>query len=360
MEENRTPQEFLNDLLQITETLEASRKELSDCKEKRAKLDSALDNLKKGIEKEKAQTLKTRRADLESGFDKQLKAIDQEIDAVSARRQKALNEGMKARVKEQTAGYKQASVDCRMMLKNYVKEHRLPMILNTKLYYKLFCPGALGYLLYALLFIAVMFVLILLGHNTIAGGAGVRTLVPHIAIGAGVLVLTAIYIFIWANTRVKYRDEIRHCQDILKNIRTNQKTTKAIEKNIMTAKDDSTYDLHEYDAELEAKNTKRAEINMQKSQAIWQFESQTQQQLVQEIDNAYAEKLAQANADLQAGVQALREASEKVSGAESFINQNYISFVGEKNLKPERIRELIRLVESGDAASVSDAVTRLG
>ena len=356
MADINSPREFLAELLELVDGLNAARAELNECTEKRDNLEGTLAAIRKSIEREKNETVKSRREDLENGFDKQISEVEDELDEINQRRQQALNEGMKKRAEEATKGVRQETDTFKNAFKNYVQAQKLPFILRSQLYYKLFCPGIIGYLAYLALFVIIIVFSVYMIKERGAAGLSIT---PFMILGAIDIALIFIYIMIWSNTRVRYRDEIKNCLNILESIKKNEKTARNIENNIIRTGDDSTYNLHEFDEQIAAANQKKAELQAQKAAAVNQFEAETRARLTDDIDLSYKDKVDSKLAEISAGTEAVNAAAKKATELETRLNNDFISYVGAKNISHERIERLIELIDSNEAATVSEAVSRL-
>ena len=356
MADINSPKEFLTELSELVTELDKAKTELKDCAEEKANLDGRLEAIKASVEKEKAETVRERRADLESGFDKQIRAVDAELDDINADRKKALNEGMKKRAEEATKGVRSETDSFKNAFQSYVGAQKLPWILKRRFYYSLFCPGVIGYIFYVLLFAAI---LIFAGMMTKSRAAAGLSITPFFVLGVIDIILLFIYIMIWSNTRVRYRDEIKNCLNIINSIKRNEETARNIEENIKKTGDDNSYDLHEYDEKIASVNEKRAQLSAQKAEAVNQFESVTRAKLIEDIDLNRKAKLDETAAAIEESAKRLKAAADKATELETRLNQEFISYVGAKNITSDRIAGLKELIESGQASSVSEAVSKL-
>ena len=356
MADINSPKEFLSELSELVDGLNKSKEELREYTEKKSNLEGTLAAIRNGIEREKNETVKSRRADLEKGFDKQIKEVDSKLEEINSRRKKALDEGMKQRAEEATKGVRAQIDTFKNAFKTYVEAQKLPAILKSTLYYKLFCPGIVGYLIYLAIFIAI---LLFAGFTIKSRFTEGSPVMPFVVLAVIDISLFFIYIAVWSNTRVKYRDEIKNCLNILESIRKNEKTTKDIEDNIKKTGDDSSYDLHEYDEEIAAENQKKAQLKAQKATAVNQFEAETRARLIEDIELSHKEKVDGKLEEIRENDELMKKASEKTTELETRLNHDFISYVGAKNITHERISRLIELVDNGEAATVSEAVAKL-
>ncbi|MDO4961240.1 MAG: hypothetical protein Q4E57_05215 [Eubacteriales bacterium] len=346
------PKEFLQEVLEAVDSLNADRAELKKCTENKDSSQKELNTLRINIEAEKEKTVELRRNDLGAEFDKKMKAIDAEVEKISNQRAKARTKAVKGRIADQTQGYKGEIAGYKAQLAAYCKENGLSPLCKTRLYYKLFCPGHITDWL-ILLVVAALMVGALIGTFKIHD-----TKLFIIAILIDVLII-ALYAFIWSTTKGKHTNEVKYCKQIMDGIRKNEKDAGKVTKDIRRDKDDSPYELSEFDAQIAAKQQEKADIEMQKTNALYQFDTVTKQQLMDEIASAYSERLNNTYNAAEQAKTAFEEITKKTADSENAVSLNYVQYLGSKNLTHDAVTRMIELVESGEAASVSEAVSKL-
>ena len=351
-----SPKEFLTELLMTVDALDADKSELDGLLSAKKQLEGALDSLTKNTEKEKISMVRSRREDIAAGFDRQIKAAKSEVRTAGSRRQKALNEGMDKKAKEATKDVRGENEGHRETLKTYVRNHKLPPVFKSRFYYALFCPGIIGYVILAALFCIIMGIS---GAMITRSAAASASIAPWVFMGIIAIVLAFAYIIIWANTRIRYRDEIKSCLNIIKSIRKNEKQARKIERSIKKAGDDDSYDLHEYDEALKEKQTKLEEAEEARKQALLKFDEDTALKLKEEIEARHAEEKTSLKDRISANEAEINSAKERIRASENEINSRFISYVGAANIDHDRVAAMIKLIDEGTAGTVSEAVAKL-
>ncbi len=348
-----TPKEFLQEALQIVDSLDADRSQLTQASEASSRLEKDLAALTRNIIQEKDKTIDSRRADVEKEYSKKIRGVESEISSIENRRARARQEAVKDRVMNQTAGLKGEIASLQAQLQAFCKEQKLPGYCTTRLYYHLFCPKHFGewlaLLIIAALMIAALVVPVVFFDKLMY--SGIALIVD--------IILLFLYFMIFSKTRGKHSNEINYCRQIVDRIYQDEKGVRQVTKNINMDKDDSPYDLSSFDSELAAKKQEKNNLEQLKTSALYQFDNVTKQQIISEIDSTYAERLTAAQNDAAQAKAVVGEYTQKVAVEEDQLNANYLQYLGSRNLSHEAIEKMIGLLDNGEAASVTDAVTRL-
>lgn len=344
---------MLAEAMNVVDTLKTDREQLQQYNDTKKQLNKSLDTLKRNIEKEKNETVKNRRLDVETGFDRQIKEVDGEISAITSRRQKAREEGVKNRVAENTAGLRQEIENTKTQIVEYLKENKAPSILGKRIFYTFFSPMNAADWAVNIIIAALMVGAIILAYVKKA------TLPVFLCTLGAVVALLVIYVVIYSKVKERYHDQVVTCKVLLKGIAEREKAIKAITKNIQKDTDDSVYNLSEYDNELQMKNQQKTEINAQKAEALTQFDNTTAGMITGEIDSKYAADISTLEAEIAQNADSINLFTEKVAASETRLNNEFVQYVGARNLSHERLEKMIGLIDSGEAASVSDAVSKM-
>ncbi|MBQ9421652.1 MAG: hypothetical protein IJU30_07865 [Lachnospiraceae bacterium] len=347
------PKEFLTEALNVVDTLDADRQQLEQYNDTKKQLAKSLETLTRNIEREKTETVRSRRADIEQNYNQQIKAVESEITAINGRRQKARTEGVKSRIESNTAGLKQEIANLKQQISDYVKEHQAPGILKSRLYYSLFSPINVTDWILCIILAALLVLAIVYAYYK-------QVTLPVFLTVLGVIVaLIAIYVAIASNTKGKHPEAVLFCKNLMKGIEERGKAIKAIARNIEKDKDDTVYNLGDYDNEFAQKNQQKADINAEKTEALNQFDNNTKQVLTGEIDAKYAEDLRALQSDIALNADAVNTFSQKVAAGEKRLNSEFVQYVGTRNLTHEKVEQMIGMIDAGEATSVSDAASKI-
>lgn len=357
MADINNPREFLESLLNAVDSRDSAKSILTKGEEQKNTLDTQLSSLKNTIEREKSETLRKRKIDLQAGYDKQIRAAQSEINSAQNKRKKALDEAMTKRIGEATKTSRESAANDEKAFKAYVSAQKLPVLMRSKMYYSLFCPGVIGYIVLLLFFLLVMIISILGIRANYPGGG--YPLFGFTVLAVLDLAALIIYILIWTNTRVKYRDQIIQAKAILKSIKNHEKTINDMEKNIRKVGDDNSYGLEEFDRIISEKNAVKAGIEAQKAAALNQYENETKGKLEADIDANYKTRLDELSSKLMEAENTLNAARAQFNDQEALLTRDFVSFVGSENLTHENASRLLTLINDGTASSVTEAVNKL-
>ena len=352
MADINTPKEYLEEALQLIDSLGADETALKSDTDKADTLNKEFAALKKNIEKEKERTVTTRRDDVERSFDKQIKEKDSELSDAEKKRSKAREEGVNNRVTLQTAGLKGEIANLKANLSHYCELNKLPWICKTKLFYGLYYPSGLGdwirLIIIMLLFAAAMVAAFMYGE--------LPTFIVTLVI---VLVIVVLFVGTGARIKGKYAEQLSHCREIITNIRNNEQGVKNVTRNILDDESDAAYDLSQFDADISARKKELEQLMSDKLSALTRFDAETRQQLISEIDANYGERLKTAEDAYNEAMRQAEATRQKVSEVKNRLNSEFVQYIGSKNMTHEAVSRMIELIAGGEAVSVSDAAAKL-
>lgn len=357
MADINNPRQYLEELLSLVDARDSAESTLEKGEQQKRELSAKLTSLKKIIDKEKNDTARRRKIDLEAGYDKQIRAAVAEIKSAQDNRQKALNEGIKKRTQEATKSSYEAASNDEKAFRAYVSAQKLPMLMRNKAYFALFTPAISGYVILLVIFVVLLIISIMgISKSASQGGWALPFFIALFVLDIAAL---CVYVLIWTNTRVKYRDQISAAREILKSVKGSKKAARDIENSIRKTGDDSSYGLESFDALISEKNASKAKLEAQKAQALSQFENETRLKLYSDIDANYKPRLDEIESGIFEADNAINTAKTTISEKESVLTSDFVSFVGQENLTHERVSKLIGYIDNGCASSVTEAVSRL-
>ncbi len=352
MADINTPKEYLEEALQLIDSLNADEAELRSGTDKAEALNKEFATLKRNIEKEKERTVSSRRDDVERSFDKQIKAKDAEISDTEKERSKAREEGVSDRVTAQTAGLKGEIANLKASLSHYCELNKLPWICKTRLFYGLYYPSGLGDWLRLIILTA------LLAAALIAAFLYRDTTIFIVVL---VVVMAIVVLFVATGSRIKskYAEQLSHCREIIANIRKDEQSVRNVTRNIVNDESDAAYDLGRFDTAISTKKQELEQLMNDKFSALTRFDAETKGQLISEIDSNYSDRLKAAEDAHNEAVQQIEAMKQKVSDAKNRLNSEFVQYIGSKNMTHEAVSRMIELIAGGEAISVSDAAAKL-
>jgi len=347
--------EQLNEIKENLKKLNDNTDNSKHLKEETEKLEKAIKKLEKDVADEISQTIKKRRGEIENTFDKEINKIKDKAKKVKEQRNKAKNLKVSERIGLETAELRKENNNLRLEAKTIVKQERLPLFCNSKLYQALYYPSCFTDFLLIILALAIVLLLIpcgiyfyLLPENKI-----VYLVLSYVAT---VIVFGSIYLAIGNITRNKYLEKILQIREIRKKIRANKKKISAIKRRIKRDRDESGYDLNRFDDELAALDKSEDEILSQKKEALTVFDNVTSKVIANEIQELHKDKLDKLKIELENAKDSLKQTEEKIKALTIKIASEYEPFLGKDLMTLDRLETLTNIILAGNATSISEAI----
>ena len=347
--------EQLNEIKENLQKLNENTDKSKHLKEETEKLEKAIKKLEKDVADEISQTIKKRRGEIENTFDKEINKIKDKAKKVKEQRNKAKNLKVSERIVLETAELRKENNNLRLEAKTIVKQERLPLFCNSKLYQALYYPSCFTDFLLIILALAIVLLLIpcgiyfyLLPENKI-----VYLVLSYVAT---VIVFGSIYLAIGNITRNKYLEKILQIREIRKKIRANKKKISAIKRRIKRDRDESGYDLNRFDDELAALDKSEDEILSQKKEALTVFDNVTSKVIANEIQELHKDKLDKLKIELENAKDSLKQTEEKIKALTIKIASEYEPFLGKDLMTLDRLETLSNIILAGNATNISEAI----
>lgn len=318
-------------------------------------LEDSISSIQKEAEEEIERTTKKRRQEIEDAFDKQLDKLHSRSKRIRDKRERSKNLKVSQRIKAETSDIRAENTQLKLEAKTLFKQKRVPRFCNTKLYYALYSPRYLSdYFIILCTLIFTLFVVpcgiyfFLLSEEKI-----IYLILTYVL---SVLLFGGLYVLIANGTKVKFTDEIRKVKGLRAQIRANKKKIAIIKRNIRKDRDESTYGLQEFDAELAKLEQETAEITAQKKEALLTFDQSTRHIIAAGIEGSYKDKLAGLKAELAKASTAAKQAEERIKALTLKVASDYEPFLGKDMMTLKRLDTLINILQAGNAANISEAI----
>lgn len=357
----------IRDEVSQCDQLELQKKQMQ---EKSDKMKKAISLEEKSINDEINTTIKKRKAEIEGTYDEQLDASRKKVKKAQDRKNKEKSERVGQRVDEETADVKENSRQLKTEMKTLFKKNHVPSFCMSGLYYSLFMPKSFKEFIILLIAIVIglagipygvymLFSRVIL-EGTLLGK--VQTPIAEssvfmaVAVGVTIVVVLGIYFVIFNLTKVKHRDVIAEGRKIRNQIHANEKNVRAIKNAINKDKDESQYELGEYDAEINQYQAEMDQIAEQKKAALTEFEQETKVAITNEINGRRLGKLEDMKQKRET-VEAEKDALEKqYKEAALAITDNYVKYLGKNICKVEALNDMINIMASENIATISEAL----
>ena len=340
--------------------LDQRQKQLHEKSEKMKKVISQED---KSIHDEINATIKKRKGEIEDSYDKQLDDSRKKMKRAQDEKNKEKSDRIDKRVDVETAGAKEKSRQLKTEMKTLFKKNHVPGFCRSGLYYSLFMPK--GFKEFMLLFLMIiiglagipfgmymLFSKVVLAGKPIVEASYFMTLVIAITL----VIVLGIYFLIFNLTKVRHRDTIAEGRKIRNQMRANEKNIQAIKNAINKDKDESQYELGEYDDRIQQIQEELDRIAQQKQGALTEFEQQTKQEITSEINGRRLGKLE----DMKRQQEAVEAESVRVAGevkqASLAITDKYAKYLGKNICKEETLNDIISIMETEQIDTISEGL----
>ncbi len=324
-------------------------------------LRDACDGLEKDLEAEKKQmndaialTIKKRQSEVTKTYDSEIEEGQAKLKKAGAKREKAKSIGVKERIAQETASLNAENKELAESIKTLFKNNNVPGICNTDLYYTIFFPHRFFDFVKLIILFAVIFALLPCGiYYFLPAKKPIYLVIIYIAI---VLIFGGLYIAIGNATKLKHLDILLKGKGIRDEIHLNKKKIKTITTSILRDKNESKYNLAEFDDEISHINQELADTTMKKKEALQTFENVTKNIITDEITENARPRLEEITAKLTETRAQLRDIESKRKSKVLEITDNYEMYLGKEFLNAEGIDALADIMAHGTAANISEAI----
>lgn len=318
-------------------------------------LENRISSTQKDAEDEIERTTKKRRQEIEDAFEKQLDKLHTRSKRIRDKRERDKSLKVSQRIKAETSDIRSENTQLKQEAKTLFKQKHVPGFCNTKLYYALYAPASLSdYFIILGALVLILFVVPCGIYFLLLPEEKILYLILTYVLS--VLFFGGLYVLIANGTKVKFTDEIRKVKGLRAQIRANKKKIAIIKKNIRKDRDESTYGLQEFDAELAKLEQETAEIISQKKEALLTFDQSTRHIIAAEIEGSYKEKLEGLKAELAKASAAAKQAEERIKALTLKLASNYEPFLGKDMMTLKKLDTLINILQEGNAANISEAI----
>lgn len=326
----------------------------------------------KAIEDEVSSTLKRRKEEIAATYDKEIEVNRAKTKQIRVKRDKKKNQRMNQRMQEETYEVKEKNRQLATEMRTKFKQAHLPGFCCHKWFYNVFLPETvLEYILFfvvsILLVVGVPVLLALLigtnmDYSRILSGKDLQEAVSYsvVIVTFSVSLLGAIYFFVYTLISkwivMKHKDVLDEGKIILQRMKANQKSIKAIENFIHKEKDDSIYNLEHYDEKLAELEKEAAMIVEEKQNALNLFENDTKNLVTEEINKRRMPKYNQMKEEERELEDYLNRLEEELQVNTLTLSNQYEAYLGKKYVNRETLESLIKIMKSGEASTVSEAI----
>jgi hypothetical protein len=346
-------------LLEI-ETIKNQLLELEKCLKEKKELEESEKKVKKNLEKmekersdEVEKVIKKRREQLEDSFDENIDHTESKLKDAESNKKKRKEKAIHKRIEFETADLRSDEQGLVLEKEAVFKEEGISSLYKTQLFFSLYFPQRLGDYLIIVLFIAFAFFVIPFGLYTLIF-EGMGTLYLALCYLGVIIIFGGLYLLV---SKRKYKDleALKKIKEINNKIRENRKKQKTIKGKIVKDKDESKYNLDEFDERIQNSNQEISKYLDRKKNALLEFDRVTSEDIKKQIQAENQEELNKLKGDYNKYKDQRDVIVRNCNSLSLVISTNYESVLGKSFMTPEKLDLMASTIESGQAKNIGQA-----
>ncbi len=358
MEKENVLEKGINALYQLREklnTLNHCKIQLSEKDVEENRLENELELKNNMLQDEIQMAVVKRENEIVASFDEQIERQKNRMRKVQDKKDRSKNDKVSQRIERETAELRGDSERLKQDVKTIFQQGNLSRIFNTRLYFALFAPKGLGD--FGIILITAAIVLIgspFLLYYLIFGGDNTFGLI--LIYIATLVVVGGLYYLIYKSTKGKNPTAISSGRAVRYKLRQNSNKIQKIKKRILKDKDESAYNLGEYDSEIKDINNKIADINRQKAEAIATFRSSTSNILANDVRQKHEKEMEEAKERYQLVHRECSQLEDQIKELSMRISNDYEAYLGKEFMNLSSLEKLISIMQENQLTKVSEAM----
>lgn len=345
---------FFDGARQAVKELEQLRQKQDQLEDDEKKLEKSLQARQRMVAETISVTLKQRTEEISKSYDAEISKLQDQLKKVRAKREKAKNQGVKERIEEDTAPLEKENQDLAARMKTLFRSNHVPGYCRNGYYYALYFTKGFKEAGWLLLTLLVCFLAVPCGiYFLIPERKSLYLIFIYVAV---IFIFGGLYVVIGNRTKLKYMDVLKEGRTIRNKIRSNHKEMKVIAKTIRRDKNESVYNLEKFDDEIAQLSQDMDQVTKKKKDALNTFETVTRTIISDEIAGNHKEELDQMQADLEETTESLRTMRNLIKETALSMTDHYEVYVGKDFMTEERLNALDRIIKSGSASNISEAI----
>lgn len=332
------------------------RWDLLEAEEKRSEKNIAGKN--KLIQEETINTIKKRRDEIEAAYNDQLEKTKIKIKKTRSKKEKSKSVKVNERIQIET---KELNEEYHVLRQNWlgiVKENKIPSICKFNLFYSLYMPKYFSD--FFSIFIVLLFLLYLIPCGIYFLLLTDQRIIYLVGIYSGVVIIPGgIYMLIENTVKDKHISYLKEIQILRGKMKANQKEKKKIIKKIGKDKDESVYDLNNFDEMIDSFNEELNSIDIEKGESLKVFEEQTKLIIGNEIKGRHEEELNQLELALKSVQEEKRKIEERIKTTSLHIANTYEVYMGREMMNLEKLDKLSDLMKEKQLSTISEGLAAM-
>lgn len=346
---------FLADARDAVYRLNNDQTTAKQLKEQGERQEKELAAAKKAVTDSVNQTIKKRRSEIDSSYDKEIAKGQERLKKARTQREKAKNKGMKERIAEETSVLREHNRDLQVQMKTMFQKDKVPAFCRTTFYYSLYYARGLKERLIGFITFLICFLVLPCGIYFLLPDRKIWYLV--LVYFADIIIFGGLYVTIGNRSRSRYHDALKQGREIRNLLNSNEKKIKVITHSIEKDGNEDIYDLEKYDDEIACASQELSEIAERKKDAVSNFENVTRTIISDEIEGNRREEMLALEEEIKELSAQLHSLEDSIRDQNIHITDTFGPYLGNEFLEPDRLSELSKLIQSGSAANITEAIT---
>lgn len=346
---------FLADARDAVYRLNNDQATAKQLKEQGERQEKELTAAKKAVTDSVNQTIKKRRSEIDSSYDKEIAKGQERLKKARTQREKAKNKGMKERIAEETSVLREHNRDLQVQMKTMFQKDKVPAFCRTTFYYSLYYARGLKERLIGFITFLICFLVLPCGIYFLLPDRKIWYLV--LVYFADIIIFGGLYVTIGNRSRSRYHDALKQGREIRNLLNSNEKKIKVITHSIEKDGNEDIYDLEKYDDEIACASQELSEIAERKKDAVSNFENVTRTIISDEIEGNRREEMLALEEEIKELSAQLHSLEDSIRDQNIHITDTFGPYLGNEFLEPDRLSELSKLIQSGSAANITEAIT---
>ena len=171
-----------------------------------------------------------------------------------------------------------------------------------------------------------------------------------------IILVVFIYLLIAGKTKKKHEDGLKNIRQLRERIQGNNRQVRKITRAIRKDNNEEVYELGDFDARIKEVEDEIKRISDEKEKALLNFDENISNDIVKEIESKEMPRINDLQKEYDETVSQKESLEEIVKETSLKISSEYEAYIGKEYTNLERIDALIKIMENGQAQTVSQAI----
>ena len=319
------------------------------------RLESELELKNNMLQDEIQMATAKRENEIAASFDEQIERQKNRMKKVQEKKERSKSDKISKRIEQETAQLRGDNQRLKQDIKSILQQGNVSRIFNTRLYFALFSPKGIGDIgiLFITLLVALVAVPLILYYLIFDWNSTLGLIVLYLII---IAILVCLYYLVFKSTKQKNPTAIASARAVRYKLRQNNNKIHKIKKKILKDKDESAYNLGEYDSEIKDINAKIVDINRQKAEAIAVFRSSTSNILANDVKQKHEKEIEEAAEQYQVVHKECGQIEDRIKELSMGLANDYEVYLGKEFMNTSTLEKLIHIMQEKQLGKISEAM----